>query len=121
MDKQDDRRYIDTPLPKGGAGGRLNFKFLLKPVFFIFSLVFSTWLVLTIEKITPSDFGRYKSFFESEAKPVHKPNTYNKQYLKHLCSDYKAGLIDSVKLDEQLEQFLKSPEKFSEITSGKKP
>lgn len=90
-----------------------NYKFLFKPVFFIFSLVFSTWLVLVIEKAQPSDFGRYRYLFEkSETKPpLHKKR--NKQYLKNLISAYKAGVIDSVKLDKQLQIFLESPERIS--------
>ena len=35
-----------------------KFDFLIKPVFFTCNLVFATWLVLTIDRIEPSDFGQ---------------------------------------------------------------
>jgi hypothetical protein len=109
-----------------------KYNFLFKPLFFIFSLVFATWLVLYIEKISPSDFGRYEYLFNSEPKPLPKelkiqnPLIYNTKQLslsrklsalrqaelKKLCFDYKAGLIDSSGLDQQLEIILKSTEEF---------
>ena len=89
-----------------------KYQFLFKPLFFIFNLLFACWLVLKIEKISPSDFGKHGSLFESAHKP--KPlNTdsciYAKQYLENLCSTYKRGLIDGPKLYEKLENFLKMP------------
>jgi hypothetical protein len=69
-----------------------NYKFIVKPLFFILSLVFSSWLVLWIEKIRPSDFNTKAGS--------------GKSYLKKLALDYKVGFIDSVELDQRLEQFL---------------
>jgi hypothetical protein len=81
-------------------------KFLLKPLFFIFNLVFATWLVLTIEKIQPSDFGRNASFFEKAPKP-RTVSLQDQSYLMSLSEDYKTGRIDSVQLRKKLEEFLK--------------
>jgi hypothetical protein len=101
-----------------------KYNFLFKPIFFIASLVFATWLVLFIEKISPSDFGKYEYLFNSAPKPLPKETkiqdllTYGKQrqaILKKICADYKAGLIDSTQLDQQLEKFLKSSEKIPAI------
>lgn len=85
----------------------MNYKFLFKPIFFIFSLVFASWLVLKIEKLRPSDFGKYKSLFESEPKSS-TPIQHNKKYLDSLIHSYKIGLIDSVELEERLGEFLKT-------------
>lgn len=84
----------------------------MKPVFFIFSLLFATWLVIEIEKIRPSDFGKYASHVSPE--PTDLENIMDrKQYLKNLCSDYKNGILDSIGLDRQLTVFLKLPEIIS--------
>ncbi|MBA3664156.1 MAG: hypothetical protein H0W61_08115 [Bacteroidetes bacterium] len=91
-----------------------KYKFILKPLFFIFNLLFATWLVLKIEKIQPSDFGEYKSIFYSGPKPK-MVTTADKDYLKKLCTEYKKGVIDSVRLEKQLEKFL-SP-KEEQLTS----
>lgn len=86
-----------------------KYKFILKPMFFIFNLIFVTWLVLKIEKIQPSDFGEYKSLFYSGPKP--KMVTANdKQFLKNLCVRYKHGNIDSLQFEKQLDSFLTPPE-----------
>jgi hypothetical protein len=91
-----------------------KYKFVLKPLFFIFNLLFATWLVLKIEKIQPSDFGEYKSIFYSGPKPK-MVTLSDKQYLKNLCMDFKKGEIDSLKLEQQLVKFLSPPEeKLSE-------
>jgi hypothetical protein len=82
-----------------------NYSFLLKPVFFIFNLLFATWLVLAIEKVKPSDFGAYKSIFESTPKP-RTVSRADKTYLKNLFRDYKTGKIDSARLEEHLDAFL---------------
>lgn len=89
-----------------------KFHFLLKPLFFIISLLFATWLVVKIEKISPSDFGKYESYLSQEP---NNPENFRdrKQYLKSLCSDYKNGTIDSIRLDQELTVFLKLPEKRS--------
>jgi len=81
-----------------------KYKFLLKPLFFIFNLVFATCLVLFIEKIKPSDFGRHRSLFENEIPPL-TPTVYNKEYLKKICHDYRCGLIDSAQVEKKLDIF----------------
>ena len=87
-----------------------KYNFLFKPLFFICSLVFATWLVLFIEKISPSDLGKYESLFNSRPKAMPKEINagtsfmHHKQSLKKICNDYKAGLIDSTKLDQELEK-----------------
>lgn len=86
-----------------------NYKFILKPLFFIFNLVFATWLVLQIEKIKPSDFGEYKSIFYTGPKPKFVTQA-DKHYLKKLCTEYKRGTIDSLKLEKSLEDFLTADE-----------
>lgn len=86
-----------------------QYKFILKPLFFIFNLIFATWLVLKIEKIKPSDFGEYKSIFYTGPKPK-LVTTADKDYLKKLCTEYKQGTIDSLKLEKSLEDFLTSEE-----------
>lgn len=83
-----------------------KYKFLLKPLFFIFSLIFSSWLVLKIEKISPSDFGKEKLLFEND--PVPTVSRYDEQYLKNLFMEYKFGIINSRQLDEKLDFFLKT-------------
>lgn len=97
-----------------------KYNFLFKPFFFICSLLFATWLVLYIEKIRPSDLGKYESMFNSTPKPppkvksVHHSHMNDKQIFKKICADYKAGLIDSTKLDQQIEDFLKDQAEFHE-------
>jgi hypothetical protein len=97
-----------------------KYKFLFKPLFFIFSLLFASWMVLAIEKIRPSDFGKYKSLFESNTNKQSKVktanlyikkkvNTFTKRHIMKFCFDYKAGEIDSTQLDQQLEQLLNIP------------
>jgi len=85
-----------------------KYKFLFKPLLFIFNLLFATWLVLKIEKIKPSDFGKHKSVFYSGPKP-RTVSQDDKEYLKKLFIDYKSGLIDSVKLEEHINKFLSPP------------
>jgi hypothetical protein len=87
-----------------------RYKFLIKPLFYIFSLTASSYMVLVIEKISPSDFGRHQDLFVSEPKPavdvqMVKMN-YTKQYLKNVCFDYKYGIIDNATLDERLSTFI---------------
>lgn len=97
-----------------------KYKFLLKPAFFIFNLIFATWLVLKIEKIQPSDFGRYKGMFESsEVRPDPQPETrYDKYYLKKLADDYRSGILDSAGFDLQLEKFIAAANK-NKVTAVK--
>ncbi|MCE9540358.1 MAG: hypothetical protein K8R85_14250 [Bacteroidetes bacterium] len=82
-----------------------KYTFLLKPLFFISSLLFASWLVLKIEKLRPSDFGEERYLFENE--PVPSVAKYDEQYLKNLFLEYKFGIINSRQLDEKLEFFLK--------------
>ncbi len=75
-----------------------KYSFLVKPVFYILSLIFSCWMVFSIEKISPSDFGKYRSLFEKPS--VQKKNSDDNDQtsfakLKIIYSDYKKGLIDS--------------------------
>jgi hypothetical protein len=67
-------------------------------------------MVLVIEKVSPSDFGKHQSLFiPSERKVSLKDLSaydYNKQYLRNLCFDYKYGIIDSTTLDERLATFI---------------
>jgi hypothetical protein len=84
----------------------MKYTFLLKPLFYIISLIFSCWMVLKIEKLTPSDFGKYESMFNNN-HPTDLSLSHI-LYLKQLCKAYKAGVIDSVKLDSELQTFLKS-------------
>lgn len=81
-----------------------KYTFLFKPLFFIFSLLFASWLVLKIEKLRPSDFGKERYLFEDE--PVPTVAKYDEQYLKNLFLEYKFGIINSRQLDEKLEFFL---------------
>jgi hypothetical protein len=82
-----------------------DYAFLFKPLFFIFNLIFATWLVLAIEQIKPSDFGEHRSFFERPAKP-RKVTPADKPVLFKLADDYKAGRINAETLDRELEAFL---------------
>ena len=83
-----------------------KYNFLFKPVFYIFSLLFATWLVIEIEKIRPSDASK-------EENAVLNKSSYSdgikdrKKYLKNLFFAYKEGVIDSVLLNKHLSLFLK--------------
>lgn len=114
MNKQKDNKQSGTQAPeeihvKVKARAGLDYNFLFKPAFFIFSLLFATWMVIKIEEIKPSDFGINES-------PVIQPNhalydTYmvnGKKYLEHISAEYKAGMIDSIMLDKKLTVFLDS-------------
>jgi len=81
-----------------------NYSFLLKPLFFIFNLVFATWLVFRIEEIKPSDFGKYRSLFEDAPGSM----SARKKNLKKIIVDFKRGTLDSVQLDQKLEKYLES-------------
>lgn len=82
-----------------------QYTFLFKPVFFIVNLIFATWLVLAIEQVQPSDFGQYKSLFESPARPK-KVYPEDKHRLKKLAVDFKNGKINEKTLDKELDAFL---------------
>lgn len=83
-----------------------KYTFLLKPLLFISNLVFATWLVFQIERLRPSDFGRYGYAFE-ETPSRSGLLQQDKNYLKKLCADYKAGLLDTTELERRLDRFLK--------------
>ena len=87
-----------------------NYKFIAKPLFFIFNLLFATWLVIYIERLEPSDFGRYESLFQSKTDQ-EKIDRDNKDFLMYLAKAYKAGDIDSVKLSAEFDRFLKPDDK----------
>lgn len=87
--------------------------FLFKPLFFIFNLFFATWLVFKIEKMRPSDLGRYGNLFD-DVPPPSMLRTLNKQYLKKLCYDFKKGEVDSITLDKKIEQLLAKTAQLSE-------
>jgi hypothetical protein len=82
-----------------------NYSFLIKPAFFIFNLLFATWLVFKIETISPSDFGKYGRIFQEEYRP---PVSDKKGPLKKLYRDYKNGLLDSVSFEKTLDRILTS-------------
>ncbi len=85
-----------------------RYKFLIKPLFYIFSLTASSYMVIVIERISPSDFSKQPTLFMPQAKPVAavQANDYRKEFLKSICFDYKYGVIDSSTLDERLSVFL---------------
>ena len=83
----------------------IKYTFLIKPLFFIFNLLFATWLVFKIEKISPSDFGRYKSFFE-ETESSTAIHANHIKSLKKICDEYKNGKIDSITLEQKLNKLL---------------
>ena len=89
-----------------------EYNFLFKPLFFIFSLLFATWLVIKIEKISPSDFGEKSATLKNH--PIHSEVLReDKKYLHDLCNEFKAGKIDSVELSEKLTLFLISKKDYS--------
>lgn len=95
-----------------------KYKFLLKPAFFIFNLLFATWLVLKIEKLHPSDFGKYKSMFESSDVKPQPETRYDKYYLQKLAEDYKTGILDSANFDLQLERFIANAHKQQSVKTA---
>lgn len=89
-----------------------DYKFLLKPLFFIFNLFLATALVLWIEKLSPSDLGRFKSIFENTA-----PVPSEKDVFMELCRDYKSGSITQAEFDKRLEALF-AKDTGSTATSG---
>jgi len=96
-------------------------KFLIKPAFFIVSLVGCTWMTLEIEKISPSDAG--KTFLPQSDSANTKPEFVSspsdirylldsKEHLRNLSVEYKSGLIDSAELDASLDQFIIGMENY---------
>jgi hypothetical protein len=88
-----------------------RYTFLIKPAFFIMSLLGCTWMTLKIETISPSVFGEDKSTLLSKAKPIASPVS-TKEYFKNLCFEYKTGLIDSTTLDTELDHFIQAFEQY---------
>ena len=86
-----------------------KYTFLLKPLFFIFNLLFATWLVFKIENISPSDFGSYKYLFEETPPSILQIKTSEVYYLKKLCSEYKSGKIDSINFEQKFNKLLPLP------------
>lgn len=85
-----------------------KYKFILKPALFIFNLIFATWLVFTIEGISPTDFGRYEYLFKDP--PALTTKKLKKEHLIKICSDYRKGLIDTTTLVKQIDMYLALPE-----------
>jgi hypothetical protein len=83
-----------------------NYKFLFKPLFFIFSLVFAGWMVLKIETVSPSDFGKYRSLFEV-TPPAEAGDEKKKVVLEKICDDYRCGKTDSATFMTQLRIYFK--------------
>lgn len=96
-----------------------QYKFLFKPVFFIFNLVFATWLVLKIEQLKPSDFGRHKHFFEP-APPKRIVTREDKAFLLTVAQEYKNGLMDSATVARKFEEFLTPQEEQKEIPADER-
>ena len=92
-----------------------KYNFLWNPIFYVFSILFAAWLVIEIEKISPSSFGIQKSPEIFDAG--NSDHLSHKQYLKSLFVNYRAGLLDSAKLDEKLTLFLNTIENSSNKNS----
>ena len=85
-----------------------NYAFIFKPLFFIFNLIFATWLVFKIETISPSDFGRYSSLFDDPPGSMG----YRKKNLTKIIVDYKKGRLDSIQLAQKIEKYIESNGKY---------
>jgi hypothetical protein len=83
-----------------------NYRFLIKPLFFIFNLLFATWLVIKVERLQPSDFGRYKSLFEKPAPVLKNVPVYDRNYILKLSQDYKNGVLDKKLFELELDKYL---------------
>lgn len=77
-----------------------NYTFLFRTIFFIFSLIAAVWMVLQIEKLKPSDFGKYKSVFETPTK--QERNRVKIIKMQELMKQYKAGNLSLDKLENEL-------------------
>jgi len=83
-----------------------NYSFLFKPAFYIFSLVFATWMVIKIDSISPSDFGGSNP--SDHKKIANAANIlYLKQYIFNACEAYKTGKIDRKGLEDELNAIVK--------------
>lgn len=85
-----------------------TYKFLLKPIFFIFNLIFATWLVLKIEHLKPSDFGKNGSLFKPN-EPKRIVTIKDRSYLISLATDFAEGKIDSLLLGQKIDAYLQVP------------
>jgi hypothetical protein len=83
-----------------------KYKFLFKPIFFIFNLLFATWLVFRIEKIQPSDFGRYKGIFGPAAAIDMKDNPAKSRLLK-IMKDFREGKMSEQKAEREIEKVIR--------------
>ena len=85
-----------------------KYSFLFKPLFFIFNLLFASWLVLKIENISPSDFEKNTSIFQETVKPDPLDDSSDpaKTYLKKLFEEYRSGSINKKVLNRELDIFL---------------
>ena len=61
----------------------MSYKFLLKPIFFILSLLSGTYLILYIEKLNPSDLGSLENIFEKK-NIIEKSKYYPLRNFKRL-------------------------------------
>jgi len=87
-----------------------NYKFLRKPFFFLFNLLFATWLVLKIEQIKPTDFGRNRNFFEPAPQP-RIVTIKDRAFLLQMANDYAKDKLDSAALRLKIEAYLTVPDK----------
>lgn len=87
-----------------------NYKFLRKPFFFLFNLLFATWLVLKIEQIKPTDFGRNTNFFEPAPQP-RIVTIKDRAFLLQIANDYAEDRLDSTALRLKIEAYLTVPDK----------
>jgi hypothetical protein len=83
-----------------------KYKFLIKPLFFIFNLLFATWLVIKIEQLSPSDFGKFRSLFEKPEPVLKNVPVYDKHYILKLSEDYKKGILSKKLFEQELNIYL---------------
>jgi hypothetical protein len=83
-----------------------KYKFLIKPLFFIFNLLFATWLVIKIEQLSPSDFGKFRSLFEKPEPVLKNVPVYDKYYILKLSEDYKKGILSKKLFEQELNIYL---------------
>lgn len=75
---------------------------LIKPLLFIAQLLIASWLVLYIEKLQPSDFGRYKSLFVNERKSLLEKRLEAHEVL----FEFKQNRLDSLQAIHKLDSLL---------------
>jgi hypothetical protein len=78
-----------------------SYKFLLKPLIFIFNLLFATWLVFRIEQVSPTDLG----MTDRKASANADPETVRKKF-RQLCIDFKTGRINSTQLEQEFDHLI---------------